>query len=206
MVRPRLLEVIGMVAVLVVAAGCAKRPVGLESKVAGTSAPAPTVAPPAVEPPASRPDAGASVPPSGAAPAPRPDPPAPTTPPSGSQRPSPGDFSQSSALKDAYFDFDRYNIRPDAAATLMANAAWLKQHPGSSVLIEGHCDERGTTEYNLALGQRRAQATRDFLVAQGVAGTRLTAISYGKERPVCPESTESCWARNRRAHVLVRPS
>jgi peptidoglycan-associated lipoprotein len=131
--------------------------------------------------------------------------PAPLTP-SGSQRPSPSEFSDSRALKDVYFDFDRYDIRSDASTTLLANAAWLKQHPGSSVLIEGHCDERGTTEYNLALGQRRAQAARDFLMAQGVAGSRFTVISYGKERPTCSEATESCWARNRRAHFLVKPS
>jgi peptidoglycan-associated lipoprotein len=78
----------------------------------------------------------------------------------------------------------------------MANAAWMKSHPGTSILIEGHCDERGTVEYNLALGQRRAQSTRDFLVAQGIPGGRIALISYGKERPVC----------NRRAHFLTKPS
>jgi peptidoglycan-associated lipoprotein len=197
-------EIIVIIAVLVLGVACAKRPVGIQSKTAGASVPAPTVVAPPPEPPATPQE------PSGGPTSPRSGVPLPVTPPSAGagagQRPSPSDFRASDALKDIYFDFDKHNIRPDAANTLMANAAWMKEHPGSSILIEGHCDERGTTEYNLALGQRRAQSTRDFLMAQGISGNRIAMISYGKERPSCTESTESCWARNRRAHFLVKPS
>jgi peptidoglycan-associated lipoprotein len=84
------------------------------------------------------------------------------------------------------------------------NARWLKAHPSYLVLIEGHCDERGTNEYNLALGERRAKATRDHLVSLGIEGSRITVISYGEERPVCTERTEGCWTKNRRAHFLVK--
>ncbi len=107
-------------------------------------------------------------------------------------------------LKDIHFDFDRAEIRPDAARLLDANAEWLKENPRHLVLIEGHADERGTNEYNIALGDRRAKATMNYLVAQGVHASRIAIISYGEERPVCTESTESCWARNRRAHFAVR--
>jgi peptidoglycan-associated lipoprotein len=193
-----------IVAVLALAVGCAKRPVGSETKPAGTSAPAPTVAvPPPPEPSVVQESSSSSATAGGRAT----DVPIPATPPAaGGGRPSPSEFRDSEALKDIYFDFDKANIRPDAATTLMANAAWMKENPRSSILIEGHCDERGTTEYNLALGQRRAQSARDFLVAQGIPGGRIAMISYGKERPSCTESTESCWARNRRAHFLVKPS
>jgi peptidoglycan-associated lipoprotein len=106
-------------------------------------------------------------------------------------------------LKDIHFDFDKYDIRPGDAKVLDANAAWLKTN-NNLVLVEGHCDERGTNEYNLALGERRAKATMNYLVAQGVQANRITIISYGKERPVCTEHNEACWARNRRAHFLVK--
>jgi len=108
------------------------------------------------------------------------------------------------ALKDVFFDFDKYNLRPDATRTLDINAAWLKENPRQLVLIEGHTDERGTSEYNLALGERRAKAAMGYLVGQGIAASRITIISYGKERPVCTESNEVCWAKNRRAHFLVK--
>ena len=114
------------------------------------------------------------------------------------------EFAANANLKDVYFDFDKYDIRPEAAKILDANATWLKANPGNLVLIEGHCDERGTAEYNLALGERRAKSTMNYLVGQGVAASRITVISYGKERPVCTEKTEACWAMNRRAHHLVK--
>jgi peptidoglycan-associated lipoprotein len=107
-------------------------------------------------------------------------------------------------LNDIHFDFDKYNIRPGDATVLDANAAWLKSNPGNLVLIEGHCDERGTNEYNLALGERRAKSTMNYLVSQGVQASRITIISYGKERPVCTEHNESCWLKNRRAHFLTK--
>jgi peptidoglycan-associated lipoprotein len=107
-------------------------------------------------------------------------------------------------LNDIRFDFDKYDIRPGDAKTLDADAGWLKANPQNLVLIEGHCDERGTNEYNLALGERRAKSTMNYLVAQGVQASRITIISYGKERPVCTEHNEGCWAQNRRAHFLTK--
>ena len=105
----------------------------------------------------------------------------------------------------SFFDFDKYDIRPSDAKILDANAAWLKSNAEHLVLIEGHCDERGTNEYNLALGERRAKSTMNYLVSQGIQASRITIISYGEERPVCTEKTEECWAKNRRAHFLVKP-
>jgi peptidoglycan-associated lipoprotein len=102
------------------------------------------------------------------------------------------------------FDFDKSAIRPDAARTLDASADWLKSNPSAIVLIEGHCDERGTNEYNLALGERRAKAAHDYLLRQGVAATRIVTISYGEERPGCMERNETCWQQNRRAHFLTK--
>ena len=119
-------------------------------------------------------------------------------------RPKPGEFRAVPELKDIHFDFDRYDIRPGDAAILDANARWLKQND-LLVLIEGHADERGTNAYNLALGERRAKAAMNYLVAQGVAASRITVLSYGEERPVCTAHEEACWALNRRAHFLVRP-
>ena len=106
-------------------------------------------------------------------------------------------------LKEIHFDFDKYNIRPADAKILDGNAAWLKSN-NNLVLIEGHCDERGTAEYNLALGERRAKSAMNYLVAQGVQASRITIISYGKERPLCTEKTEACWARNRRDAFLTK--
>jgi peptidoglycan-associated lipoprotein len=133
--------------------------------------------------------------------------PAPSAPLAGpaAPRPSPKEFAAIDALKDVFFEFDKYDIRPEDAKTLDANASWLKSNAENLVLIEGHCDERGTNEYNLALGERRAKATMNYLVSQGVQANRITIISYGEERPLCNEKTESCWAKNRRAHFLVKP-
>jgi peptidoglycan-associated lipoprotein len=118
--------------------------------------------------------------------------------------PSPQEFSETSTLRDVHFDFDRAAVRPEDARVLDANARWLVGHPGTLVLIEGHADERGTNEYNLALGENRARVTREQLVARGVAVSRITLVSYGEERPVCQQSIEACWAQNRRAHFLVK--
>jgi peptidoglycan-associated lipoprotein len=97
-----------------------------------------------------------------------------------------------------YFDFDKSEIKPEAKATLDKKAAWLRDHSEYSVQIQGNCDERGTTEYNLALGDRRAKAAMKFLNAMGIAADRISTISYGKERPVCKEHNEACWSKNRR--------
>jgi len=107
-------------------------------------------------------------------------------------------------LQDIHFDFDKYALRPEDAQLLSANAEWLREHPRAVILIEGHCDDRGTNEYNLALGNHRAESALKYLIAQGVARSRMSALSYGEERPLCTEETEECWARNRRAHFLVK--
>jgi len=103
-----------------------------------------------------------------------------------------------------FFDFDKSAIRTDQRPTLERQSAWLKQYGSVNLMIEGHADERGTREYNLALGQRRANSVRNFLVAAGIAPARLQTISYGKDRPVCTESNEGCWAQNRRGVSVVR--
>jgi peptidoglycan-associated lipoprotein len=102
-----------------------------------------------------------------------------------------------------FFDFDRSDLRPEARATVEALAAWLGSYPAVTLTIEGHCDERGTREYNLALGERRANAVRDYLIALGVDAGRLNTISYGKERPAVLGSNEEAWAQNRRAVFVV---
>ncbi len=102
------------------------------------------------------------------------------------------------ALKPIYFDFDKSFIRDDAKDVIKANAAWLKAHPNVKISIEGNCDERGTKEYNQALGQRRAASAKKYLADMGIASNRISLISYGKEKSVCIESTESCWQKNRK--------
>lgn len=97
-----------------------------------------------------------------------------------------------------HFDFDKYDVRDEDRTTLQRQAAWLAKYPSVRVTVEGHCDERGTREYNLALGARRANAVKEYLVSIGVSSARIDTISYGKERPICSESTEDCWAQNRR--------
>ena len=109
-----------------------------------------------------------------------------------------------SPLKDIYFDFDRADLRPDARETLKANADWLKNNSAATVQIEGHCDERGTSEYNLALGAKRAQSAKDYLVTLGVPERRISTISYGEEIPVCTEHNEECWQKNRHDRFVVK--
>jgi peptidoglycan-associated lipoprotein len=117
-----------------------------------------------------------------------------------------GKPSVSGPLKDIFFGFDRYDLETEARSTLKANADWLKKNPAARIEIEGHCDERGTNEYNLALGAKRAQAAKDYLVTLGIATERLSTISYGEEIPVCKEQSESCWRQNRRARFVIIPS
>ncbi len=105
--------------------------------------------------------------------------------------------------EDVYFDFDKSVLKAEAQANLKKKAEWLKANAGVSATIEGHCDERGTNEYNLALGERRAESAKKFLVDLGVDAKRLTTISYGEERPVDPRHNEEAWAKNRRAHFVV---
>jgi peptidoglycan-associated lipoprotein len=106
-------------------------------------------------------------------------------------------------MKDAYFDYDAYTIRPADQAALQADAAFLKQHPNIHFTVEGHCDERGSTEYNLALGDNRASSAKNALVQLGVPAANIRTISYGKEKPFCTESNEQCWQQNRRAHFVI---
>lgn len=106
-------------------------------------------------------------------------------------------------LGDIYYDFDEYDLRPEARERLARNAEFMREHPEFVFTIEGHCDERGTNEYNLALGDRRASAARNYLTSLGIDTSRLSTISYGEERPQCAESSESCWQLNRRAHFVI---
>lgn len=107
------------------------------------------------------------------------------------------------SVKDIYFDYDRYDVRPADAAVLKADADFLAAHPSYKVLISGHCDERGSEDYNLALGSSRANGVRDQLVTLGIARDRIKTISYGKEKPFCTEQKETCWQQNRRAHFSL---
>jgi len=112
-------------------------------------------------------------------------------------------FRSSSDLSDIHFAFDRYDLDDQSRSVLSQNASYLKMHPNVRVEIQGHCDERGTSNYNIALGERRASSTKKFLMAQGVDESRLHTISYGEEKPFCSESNEGCWSQNRRAHFMV---
>jgi peptidoglycan-associated lipoprotein len=190
---------IGLTALLVagvIASGCARRPA-----MSTTAAPAPTgvagtapgsvarpsvsrVQPTAGTPRASGPSTSSMAPVAG--------------------RPPVRDFVAIPDLVDIYFDFDEYDIRPADARALESNARWLRSSR-DLVLIEGHCDARGTNEYNVALGERRAKSTMNYLVAHGVPASRITIVSYGEERPQCTQSAEACWSQNRRAHFLVKP-
>lgn len=110
---------------------------------------------------------------------------------------------ESSLLKDIHFDFDRYDIRPADAAILKENAEILKKYPKVKIQIEGHCDERGTNEYNLALGERRANSTKNYLISLGISPERISTISYGEEKPLDPGHNEEAWTKNRRAHTVI---
>lgn len=138
---------------------------------------------------------------------------APATPPPAVDRtpdPLSGDLQKVNAyvqeqglLGDVFFDYDRAELKPEARERLAKNAQWLTANPQFTLTLEGHCDERGTNEYNLALGDRRASAARDYLQSLGVAATRVRTISYGEERPFCNGHDEGCWSQNRRAHFMI---
>ena len=190
---------------MLLAAACAKRPAMTQTAAPPPTGAAVTTAPPAPPAPAAPivPPAAPVVPPAAVAPAAPPPvvaaPPTPAPP-----RPAPAEFKSVSELRDVFFDFDKYAIRTDAARQLDTSIDWLKSNPAALILIEGHCDERGTNAYNLVLGERRAKATQDYLAARGVAAARITIISYGEERPACAARNEACWAQNRRAHLLTK--
>lgn len=137
--------------------------------------------------------------PAPAQPAPTPTQPAPTPTP-----PPPAPQVTSSDFQPAFFDYDSYSLRDDARQALDADARLLRDNAELTVTVEGHCDERGTVEYNQALGEKRAQAARDYLVAAGINANRLRVVSYGKERPFDPGHDEAAWAKNRRAHFALQ--
>jgi peptidoglycan-associated lipoprotein len=183
-----------------VGAGCAKRPATTQAAAPAPTGTASTMAPSSSQPggTTSTPSGPSTAQPGGGTATPTPAPAAPTA------RPAVRGFEAVPELQDIYFDFDKYDVRPADTRILDANATWLKSNPNHLVLIEGHADERGTNEYNLALGERRAKSTMNYLVSQGVQANRITIISYGEERPTCQEHTEGCWAKNRRSHFLVK--
>jgi peptidoglycan-associated lipoprotein len=158
--------------------------------------------------------AAAPPPPPPAAPAPPPPPP-PPPPPAPAPKPAPLTeeqiFAQKSLdqlnaerpLGDVFFDYDQSTIRDDARPLLQKNADWLKRWTSTQITVEGHCDSRGSAEYNLALGTRRAEAVKAYLESLGVPSTRVTVVSKGKEQPACSEESESCWQQNRRGHFII---
>jgi len=125
------------------------------------------------------------------------------TTPTSSIKPGTADDFRVNVGDTVFFDTDAHSVRADAQTVLQKQAAWLKQYPQVKLMLEGHCDERGTREYNLALGDRRAYAVKEFLVSLGVDAARLQTKSYGKERPVCSESDDSCWQQNRRGFSVI---
>ncbi|HEV2699098.1 MAG TPA: peptidoglycan-associated lipoprotein Pal [Terriglobales bacterium] len=126
--------------------------------------------------------------------------PAPPPPPTQTSMTDEQMFSQN--VKDIYFDYDKSDVRADQQASVQADAAFLQQHANISFTVEGHCDVRGSTEYNLALGDSRASAVKNALVGAGIAADRIKTVSFGKEKPFCTESNESCWQQNRRGHLV----
>ncbi len=192
----RILFTVGVLVSSLALLGCPKRPeviqaapaaVGPPAAVAPAPPPAPPApppAPPVAETPVTPPPAPAETPV-----APPPPPPTPATP-------------AASPLKDVFFNFDKSTIRADQRAALDEDVAWLKATADAKITVEGHCDERGTTEYNLALGERRAKAVKDYLIKAGIAADRISTISYGKERPFVIGHDESAWKWNRRGHLV----
>ena len=114
-----------------------------------------------------------------------------------------GEFMESSMLKDCYFDFDRYDLNPDARTVVAENARILKKMPNVKIQVEGHCDERGTKAYNLALGERRASSVKNYLVSLGIPSVNISTITYGEEMPVDSRHCEAAWSKNRRAHIII---
>ena len=113
------------------------------------------------------------------------------------------ELNSTSPLDPVFFDYDEAVIRPDARAILQRDADWMRMWPSTRVRIEGYCDERGTNEYNLALGDLRSTAVRDYLVSLGIPGNRVTTVSRGEEAPFCSDNHEGCWSRNRRGHFVI---
>ncbi len=185
----------GVLVISLALLGCPKRPEVVQAAPGAigpgaAAAPAPAPAPRVPETPVTRPAPVAPV-----QPAPAPAAPAPT--------PAPVAPAPASPLKDVFFDFDKFNIRDDQKAALNDNVAWLKANARVKVTIEGHCDERGTAEYNLGLGERRGKAVKEYLVGAGIAADRIATVSYGEERPFVLGHDENAWKWNRRGHIVI---
>ena len=190
MMRARYLSVVAMGAVVTLAvSGCHKN---VPQVAAAQPAPAPAAAPTPPPPPAPPP------------PPPRPVPtPAPLTEDEIFQRKTLDQLNAERPLGDVFFDYDMSEIRADARGPLQMNADWMKKWTGTQIMLEGHSDSRGTSEYNLALGSRRANTIRDYMVSLGVPATRITVVSKGKEAPFCSDENEACWQQNRRGHFVI---
>ncbi len=187
MVRVRFSLWIVALCMTLVVAGCAKK-----------------VPPPAPAPPPPAPAAPAPPPPPPPPPPPAPAPtPAPLTEDEIFARKSLEQLNAEKPLGDVFFDLDEATLRDDARPLLQRNADWMKRWPGTQVIVEGHADSRGSAEYNLALGNRRAGSVKDYLVSLGIPANRITVISKGKEQPFCNEESESCWSQNRRGHFII---
>jgi peptidoglycan-associated lipoprotein len=188
MTRARhLLFILALVLSLAVAAACAKKP--------PPQAPAPPPPPPAAAP--------APPPPPPPPPPPAPPPPRPLTDEEIFARKTLEQLNSEKPLDDVYFDLDRSDIREEGKSALQKDADWMKRWTSTQVTVEGHCDSRGSAEYNLGLGSRRATAVKDYLVSLGVAANRITTVSKGKEQPFCSDENESCWQQNRRGHFVI---
>ena len=202
----RLLFVVGVLVGSLALMGCPYKPEVIQAGP-GAVGPAAAGAPPAAAPAPAAPRAAETPVTQPAAPAERPVQPAPApaaaAPAPGAPAAPPAAVVPASPLKDVFFDFDKSSIKDDQKAALNDNITWLKSNANAKVTIEGHCDERGTVEYNLALGERRAKATKDYMVAAGIAADRIAVISYGKERPFVLGHDEAAWKWNRRSHYVL---
>jgi peptidoglycan-associated lipoprotein len=202
--RLHLCFVVGVLVGSLALLGCPKRPEVAQAGPgavgpAAARAPYPMPAPPAPRTSPETPVTRATPP--AATPMPAPSAPMPAAP---MPAPPPPAMAPAAApLHDVFFDFDKSAIREDQESALGADVAWLKANPGAKLTVEGHCDERGTVEYNLGLGERRAKAVKDYLVAAGIGADRVATVSYGKERPFVLGHDESAWKWNRRGHFVI---
>ena len=181
-------SILALASVLAVASACHKK------------VPPPAPAPPPPPPPAATP---APPPPPPPPPAPTPPPPRPLTEEEIFARKSLEQLNAEKPLDDVFFDLDKSDIREDGKSALQKDADWMKKWTSTQTTVEGHCDSRGSSEYNLSLGSRRANAVKDYLVSLGIAANRVTIVSKGKEQPFCSEGSESCWQQNRRGHFVI---
>ena len=181
-------SILALASVLAVASACHKK------------VPPPAPAPPPPPPPAATP---APPPPPPPPPAPTPPPPRPLTEEEIFARKSLEQLNAEKPLDDVFFDLDKSDIREDGKSALQKDADWMKKWTSTQTTVEGHCDSRGSSEYNLSLGSRRANAVKDYLVSLGIAANRVTIVSKGKEQPFCSEENESCWQQNRRGHFVI---